>query len=255
MEFRGRSAARIPNIFVTRPCDERARDCGGDHGEESEYHRASRMWPGFLPAALPGTSSPYPTVVTVCTAHQRPVPTVGKLRWWTKVIRRPETTVMELDTVAMIAAAWRGRVAPLSFCSIHRSTRDSPAMHTPSSMGGCACPAAFAPRRTRTVEREREAETGAIFRTRNAAPSALAGRAARATAPALSNRRAPPYRTSRQSLDPGIAHRGARADSSSVTVGIPVYSGEFGPAQAERLLWRAGFGPRGGEAEISRRRG
>ena len=136
MEFRGRSAARIPNIFVTRPCDERARDCGGDHGEESEYHRASRMWPGFLPAALPGTSSPYPTVVTVCTAHQRPVPTVGKLRWSTKVIRRPETTVMELDTVAMIAAAWRGRVAPLSFCSIHRSTRDSPAMHTPSSMGG-----------------------------------------------------------------------------------------------------------------------
>jgi uncharacterized protein (DUF1800 family) len=30
--------------------------------------------------------------------------------------------------------------------------------------------------------------------------------------------------------------------------GIPTYSGPFGPAQAERLLFRAGFGPRPGEA-------
>ena len=29
---------------------------------------------------------------------------------------------------------------------------------------------------------------------------------------------------------------------------VPVYRGPFGPAQAERLLWRAGFGPRPGEA-------
>ncbi len=29
----------------------------------------------------------------------------------------------------------------------------------------------------------------------------------------------------------------------------PVHRGTFGPAQAERLLWRAGFGPRAGEAE------
>ena len=28
---------------------------------------------------------------------------------------------------------------------------------------------------------------------------------------------------------------------------LPVYAGPFGPAQAERLLWRAGFGPRPGE--------
>jgi uncharacterized protein (DUF1800 family) len=28
---------------------------------------------------------------------------------------------------------------------------------------------------------------------------------------------------------------------------LPVYAGEFGPRQAERLLWRAGFGPRPGE--------
>ena len=27
----------------------------------------------------------------------------------------------------------------------------------------------------------------------------------------------------------------------------PIYTGPFGPAQAERLLWRAGFGPRPGE--------
>jgi uncharacterized protein (DUF1800 family) len=30
---------------------------------------------------------------------------------------------------------------------------------------------------------------------------------------------------------------------------VPVYRGKFGPAQAERLLWRAGFGPRPGEAD------
>jgi hypothetical protein len=30
---------------------------------------------------------------------------------------------------------------------------------------------------------------------------------------------------------------------------MQVYSGQFGPAQAERLLWRAGFGPRRGEAQ------
>ena len=30
---------------------------------------------------------------------------------------------------------------------------------------------------------------------------------------------------------------------------VPVYGGEFGVRQAERLLWRAGFGPRPGEAE------
>jgi uncharacterized protein (DUF1800 family) len=36
---------------------------------------------------------------------------------------------------------------------------------------------------------------------------------------------------------------------------IPVYRGPFGPAQAERLLWRAGFGPRKGEAEALARKG
>jgi hypothetical protein len=30
--------------------------------------------------------------------------------------------------------------------------------------------------------------------------------------------------------------------------GLPVYKQAFGRAQAERLLWRAGFGPRPGEA-------
>src|SRR6266513_2070602 len=30
---------------------------------------------------------------------------------------------------------------------------------------------------------------------------------------------------------------------------VPVYRGRFGKPQAERLLWRAGFGPRKGEAE------
>ena len=30
---------------------------------------------------------------------------------------------------------------------------------------------------------------------------------------------------------------------------VAAYKGSFGAAQAERLLWRAGFGPRKGEAE------
>ena len=36
---------------------------------------------------------------------------------------------------------------------------------------------------------------------------------------------------------------------------IPVYRGRFGPVQAERLLWRAGFGPRPGEAERLAKKG
>jgi uncharacterized protein (DUF1800 family) len=36
---------------------------------------------------------------------------------------------------------------------------------------------------------------------------------------------------------------------------LPVYRGHFGPAQAERLLWRAGFGPRPGEAKRLARKG
>jgi uncharacterized protein (DUF1800 family) len=38
-------------------------------------------------------------------------------------------------------------------------------------------------------------------------------------------------------------------------VRTPVYKGEFGPIQAERLLWRAGFGPRRGEAAALARKG
>ena len=30
---------------------------------------------------------------------------------------------------------------------------------------------------------------------------------------------------------------------------VPAYSGTWGPAQAERLLWRAGFGPRPGDVD------
>jgi uncharacterized protein (DUF1800 family) len=38
-------------------------------------------------------------------------------------------------------------------------------------------------------------------------------------------------------------------------VSIPVYRGRFGPAEAERLLWRAGFGPRPGESAKLARKG
>jgi uncharacterized protein (DUF1800 family) len=40
-----------------------------------------------------------------------------------------------------------------------------------------------------------------------------------------------------------------------VSVSIPVYRGRFQAKQAERLLWRAGFGPRPGEAHKLSRRG
>ncbi len=36
---------------------------------------------------------------------------------------------------------------------------------------------------------------------------------------------------------------------------LPVYSGDFGPRQAERLLWRAGFGPRPGEEKSLSKKG
>jgi uncharacterized protein (DUF1800 family) len=36
---------------------------------------------------------------------------------------------------------------------------------------------------------------------------------------------------------------------------VPVYRGRFGRAEAERLLWRAGFGPRPGEADALARKG
>jgi uncharacterized protein (DUF1800 family) len=37
--------------------------------------------------------------------------------------------------------------------------------------------------------------------------------------------------------------------------GVPVYGGAFGVAQAQRLLWRAGFGPKPGEAEALAQQG
>jgi len=46
------------------------------------------------------------------------------------------------------------------------------------------------------------------------------------------------------------------ADSVQVAAPpLPVFTGSFGPAEAERLLWRAGFGPRSGEAEALARKG
>ena len=48
---------------------------------------------------------------------------------------------------------------------------------------------------------------------------------------------------------------GRRARSDHSEVGVPVYRGPFGAPQAERLLWRAGFGPRQGEAEALAKQG
>jgi uncharacterized protein (DUF1800 family) len=47
----------------------------------------------------------------------------------------------------------------------------------------------------------------------------------------------------------------AELPSLSSTRKVPVYRGRFGAAEAERLLWRAGFGPRPGEAKKLAKKG
>ena len=54
--------------------------------------------------------------------------------------------------------------------------------------------------------------------------------------------KAPPGPPAVPEVIPPVAVTGATYDG-------PVYSGPFGPRQAERLLWRAGFGPRPGDGE------
>jgi len=49
--------------------------------------------------------------------------------------------------------------------------------------------------------------------------------------------------------------RPRRRSAGSAGDALPVYSGRFGAAQAERLLWRAGFGPRRGQAARLARNG
>jgi len=50
-------------------------------------------------------------------------------------------------------------------------------------------------------------------------------------------------------------HLATRRASAPAHAALPVYNGRFGVAAAERLLWRAGFGPRPGEARALAARG
>ncbi len=52
-----------------------------------------------------------------------------------------------------------------------------------------------------------------------------------------------------RAADPLFGDVGSAQGPDDQGVGVPVYRGTFGVPQAERLLWRAGFGPRKGEAE------
>ena len=55
---------------------------------------------------------------------------------------------------------------------------------------------------------------------------------------------------------PGSVPRSPRRrQSTSVRAALPVYGGRFAIAQAERLLWRAGFGPRRGQSAALAARG
>ena len=45
------------------------------------------------------------------------------------------------------------------------------------------------------------------------------------------------------------------SDRAEAMSAVPVYRGHFGRQEAERLLWRAGFGPRPGEADALARKG
>jgi uncharacterized protein (DUF1800 family) len=47
----------------------------------------------------------------------------------------------------------------------------------------------------------------------------------------------------------------AKNERVSATPALPVYRGKFGAPQAERLLWRAGFGPQPGEAKTLAKKG
>src|SRR4051794_9399134 len=75
-----------------------------------------------LPASVAGTWSPYPTVVTVWTAHQSPDPIDGKLSRSATVISIPAPTVITVDTVAITTAAPRGLVAWATRRSSRRSS-------------------------------------------------------------------------------------------------------------------------------------
>ena len=56
--------------------DQRSGDRCGDHGEEADpgQHQGRAM---NRPLPCFGVTSPYPTVVTVCSANHRPLPIVG----------------------------------------------------------------------------------------------------------------------------------------------------------------------------------
>ena len=79
------------------------------------------------PVRFVGTSSPYPTVVTVWTAHQSPDPIDGKFSPSTRVIRSPAPTVITVDAVAITMVAPRGVVARATALSSRRSSLDSSA--------------------------------------------------------------------------------------------------------------------------------
>ena len=75
------------------------------------------------PANDTGTLSPYPTVVTVCAAHQSPDPIDGNCSRSMSVINVPATRVIVVDTVAITTAAPRGVVARATHLSRLRSNR------------------------------------------------------------------------------------------------------------------------------------
>ncbi len=61
--------------------------------------------PTSRPSVLVGTRSPYPTVVTVCTAHHRPWPMSEKFLWSAKRITVPPSSVMATVASPMMRAA------------------------------------------------------------------------------------------------------------------------------------------------------
>ena len=67
--------------------------------------------------------------------------------------------------------------------------------------------------------------------------------------------RSPARQAPRLTPKSGMRGWAGDADPHKSGVAVPVYRGKFGPPQAERLLWRAGFGPRPGEAEALAKKG
>src|SRR5581483_4444505 len=141
------------------------------------------------------------------------------------------------------AASAQRTVAAAAAATVARSstqrTASSPPAPAPSQSPKAAVSAAPSPRRFAKRARAGAAATTEEGRRPGRSPGSPPRRACR--------HRSGGRRITRSGGGP-VNRAPAPADAPGVPSSLPVYTGRFGPEEAERLLWRAGFGPRSGEA-------